>query len=357
MNTFYDSVGDIQKILFGESDNDFVMARRNVERAESGQPLDFPPQYLMMKITNHCNSNCVYCNHAANKVHIETKDSISTDILLDVIRQAAELGIKAISFSGGEPLVRKDVELLVEETVKQGIVPVLLTNGVLLDRRAENLYEAGLRYFIISIDSLRKDDYERQRGIPYELLVRGLGAVSTLKSRHEEVKVHVTPVITKHNIDQMPEMVKILSEQGIAIQFSPYHHFDKNLKDVLSVTDFTLLENKINTLIEMKKSGYLIANTETFLFHFINFFKNKQFVPPNYHCLSGFASMYIDPFMNIVPCWDGSFAPIGNLLNDTLRDIWFSEQYSQYRRRMYNCQCSGCWFLCTGELSTIIKMR
>ena len=317
--------------------------------------VNFSPRYVMLKVTNRCNSCCKYCNHAADKGNLEVKEDIPTGQLVDLIHQAARLGVKAVSISGGEPLLRSDIGQLVKEMVKQCIVPVLLTNGLLLNEFAQSLYDAGLRYFIVSIDSLKKEFYELQRGAMFETLVKGLAEIKTLKQKDNNVKIHVTSVVTRYNLEEIPQMVKTLSADAIAVQFSPYHHFNPNAEDCFSVEDYTALDQVVDELVAMKKEGFLIANSETFLRHFQVFFKEKKHVPDGYHCAAGYVSVYVDSHMNILPCWSGVFQPIGNLVTDSLKDIWYGERYAAYRKRMYQCGCDGCWFLCTGELTTIIN--
>ena len=157
--TLYDSVNDIKEMLFGEKGSGFDEMREGIRREAESERVTMPPQYMMMKITNYCNSDCIYCNHAKSRAQGEVKEEISLGRMRAIIDQAVRLGVKAISISGGEPLVRKDVEEIVRQIADSHVVPVLLTNGYFLKERAASLYESGLRYFIISLDSLDADDY------------------------------------------------------------------------------------------------------------------------------------------------------------------------------------------------------
>ena len=119
--------------------------------------------YLRISVTDRCNLRCVYCmppQGIALKAHGEILRYEEIECL---VRAAADLGIRKIRLTGGEPLVRPNIEQLVEMIAAvPGIEDVsMTTNAVLLDRRAETLARAGLRRVNVSLDTLRADRFER----------------------------------------------------------------------------------------------------------------------------------------------------------------------------------------------------
>lgn len=353
--TLYDSVNDIKEMLFGKKGVEFDKLRSTILKEIENGTVRIPPQYMMMKITNYCNSDCVYCNHAKSKVQNEIKQEISLEGIRTIINEAVQMGIKAISISGGEPLVRKDVETIVKQISESNVVPVLLTNGYSLEERAETLYKNGLRYFIISLDSLDEKDYLAQRGINIGPVLDGIETIRKLMQKDKSVRLHITPVITAKNILQMPEMVEFYSKKGIPIQFSPYHRFIYNMQDELAEFEDNEVNDTIDKLIQMKKNGYLIANSVAFLQHFKAFMSENKILPDGYKCLAEYSAVYVDPYENVLPCWSGGFAAVGNLKNKTLADIWYGEKYMELRKQMVQCKCAGCWLLCTSELTIFIN--
>lgn len=353
--TIYDSVNDIKEMLFGEKDVGFDSVRASIHRELGKDSISIPPQYMMMKITNYCNSDCVYCNHARSKAANESKNSISLEHVQSIISQAIELGVKAISISGGEPLVRSDVEQMVQHIAENNVVPVLLTNGSMLKERASTLYESGLRYFIISLDSLDEEEYSAQRGMKIEPVLEGIEAVKKLMEKDSGVKLHITPVVTAKNILRMPEMVRYFSAQGISVQFSPYHRFVFNRKDDLAAFHEEDVNQTIDTLLQMKEEDYLIANSAAFLRHFKDFMCKGDILPAHYNCLAGYSTIYVDTYENVLPCWSGGIGVVGSLKTSSLSEIWYGRDYAEIRKRMLACQCAGCWLLCTGELTMLIN--
>lgn len=353
--TIYDSVNDIKEMLFGQKGTGFDTVRVDIQKEIENEKVSMPPQYMMMKITNYCNSDCVYCNHAKSKIHHEVKQEISLERLQMVIDEAVQMGVKAISISGGEPLIRNDLEIIIKQIADSNVVPVLLTNGYLLKERADSLYESGLRYFIISLDSLDEEDYLAQRGINIHPVLEGIETVRKLMQKDKTVKLHITPVVTAKNMEQMPEMVRYYSEKGISLQFSPYHRFIFNRKDELAEYDVAKVNDIIDQLIKMKKEGFLIANSIAFLKHFKPFMCENKILPDGYQCFAGYCTVYVDTYENVLPCWSGGFQPVDNLKNHSLSDIWYGEKYRELRKKMVQCQCAGCWLLCTGELTALIN--
>lgn len=355
MPDLYNVVDELREMLFGENLDSFAQGARTVSfdaSLDSGM-IHLPPRYLMLKVTNRCNSNCCYCGHAESKARQEIKSDIRFDVLERTIIQAAELGVSAATISGGEPLLRNDIPQLLRAMLSHSILPVLLTNGLLLPQKWRSLSEAGLRYLIISVDSLDPTVYRLHRGAELSKALRGLDAAIAMRDCDSTVKIHITAVLTKHNIAEMPAFVRSMSERGISVQFSPYHHYNQRLEDVLSPHEESVVRGVMEELLRMKEEGYRIAGTAAFLSHIPDFFLNRQRIPEGYHCLSGYLATYVDAYGNVLPCWSSSFQPLCNLAHQSLKEIWFSESYAQTRKKMFQCACEGCWYLCTGELTTL----
>src|SRR5512136_539850 len=133
--------------------------RRDMLRDAFGREID----YLRIAVTDRCNLRCVYCMPPQGVEWKARSQILSYEEIVTVVRAAAGLGIRKIRLTGGEPLVRPDVERLVEMIAAvPGILDVsMTTNAVLLDRRAEALARAGLRRINVSLDTLHSGRFER----------------------------------------------------------------------------------------------------------------------------------------------------------------------------------------------------
>src|SRR5512136_1875463 len=117
--------------------------------------------YLRISVTDRCNLRCVYCMPPQG-IEWKPRSAILTfEEIAAVVRAAAALGVRKVRLTGGEPLVRPDVERLVSMIAAvPGIQDIsLTTNAVLLERRAETLARAGLRRVNVSLDTLRAERF------------------------------------------------------------------------------------------------------------------------------------------------------------------------------------------------------
>lgn len=110
------------------------------------------PLALLAELTHRCPLQCPYCSNPLQLMGASRE--LDTDTWIDVLEQAAAMGVLQIHFSGGEPTVRRDLENLVQRAEELGLYTNLITAGVLLDRRRlETLAERGLQHVQLSFQS------------------------------------------------------------------------------------------------------------------------------------------------------------------------------------------------------------
>src|ERR1700756_2589510 len=108
-----------------------------------------PPLWLLAELTYRCPLHCAFCYNPVN--YADHRSELTTDEWLSVIRQARALGAAQLGFSGGEPLLRDDLEVLVGEARKLGFYTNLITSGIgLTDERLAALQHAGLDHIQLS---------------------------------------------------------------------------------------------------------------------------------------------------------------------------------------------------------------
>lgn len=119
--------------------------------------------YLRISVTDRCNLRCIYCMPTRGLKLLDHADILSYEEILEVIRVAADLGIRKIRLTGGEPLLRRNVLSLVGSVCRFPRIEdvSLTTNGVLLQEMAAPLFEAGLRRINVSLDTLNPAKYEK----------------------------------------------------------------------------------------------------------------------------------------------------------------------------------------------------
>ena len=174
--------------------------------------------YLRVSVTDLCNLRCLYCmpEGVCRKRH---EDILSFEEITEIVTAAAELGVRKVRVTGGEPLVRRGImELCRQIAAVPGIEEIdLTTNGVLLRRYAEELKEAGITRVNISIDSLDPEKYRRITG-GGDLSAAVDGIRAAREAGLAPVKLN-TVLIGGFNDDEIPAFVELTRREPIELRF------------------------------------------------------------------------------------------------------------------------------------------
>ncbi|MEM1041419.1 MAG: GTP 3',8-cyclase MoaA [Bacteroidota bacterium] len=186
--------------------------------------------YLRLSLTERCNLRCRYCMPAAGVPLTPRGHLLTTPEILRLARLFVGMGVEKVRLTGGEPLVRKDAEAVAEAL---GAMPglrtlALTTNGLLLHRKLDRLYQAGLTHINLSLDTLRADRFAylaRRSGLDAVLdaldLALGYGYTG------ERLKVNVV-VMRGINDDELADFVALTEERPVEVRFIEYMPFDGN---------------------------------------------------------------------------------------------------------------------------------
>ena len=180
-------------------------------------PFNREISYLRISVTDRCNLRCLYCMPPEGIKKKDHSDCLSFEQIAAIAREAAELGIRKIRLTGGEPLVRHNITELVGMLRKTPGIEIIgmTTNGHFLDKYAASLKEAGLDSLNISLDTL---DAER-----YAYLTRG-GDISKVFSGIDAAvsmgfPIKLNMVITEETTpEEIDEMQDFCNRKGINLQ-------------------------------------------------------------------------------------------------------------------------------------------
>lgn len=171
------------------------------------------PEIISWNLTRLCNLACAHCYLDATQRRCEASDELDADEGRRVVRQLAELAPGAmLVLTGGEPLLRRDLPALVTEAARGGLLPVIGTNGTLLDRRrAEALSRAGAAGVGISVDSATPAFHDRLRGMPGAWS----GALAAVRAaRAAGLPVQLQATIFSENGDDLEAIADIAEREG-----------------------------------------------------------------------------------------------------------------------------------------------
>ena len=175
--------------------------------------------YLRVSVTDRCNFRCAYCMPSQGVQACSHADILRYEEAALVVRAAAELGIRKVRLTGGEPLVRHG---LVEFVAMLAQIPgiddlALSTNASLLEGKAVALKEAGLRRVNVSLDTLRPDRFATVAGVPaLERVLAGIAAAQ--RAGLEPVKIN-TVAVRGFNEDELVEIASLSRERGWHVRF------------------------------------------------------------------------------------------------------------------------------------------
>ena len=225
---------------------------------------------LRISITNRCNVKCFYCHH--DGIVPENYEMTSNE-MQRIVKVAKEIGIEKIRLSGGEPLIREDIVDIVTKISSVGFRDIsLTTNGVLLGKYAEQLYNAGLTRVNVSFDTLNPETYKRITKRDYMGLAKK-GIEKAVKAGLNPVKVNMV-VMKGINDDEIWDMFRFCKDTGAILQliellktencqesefFDEYHYDMGELENEL-----TKISNRVKTRRFMQdRKKYFVNGGET----------------------------------------------------------------------------------------------
>lgn len=285
-----------------------------------------PPLWLLAEVTYRCPLHCVFCYNPVDFVRHEQE--LSTEEWLRVLREGRELGAVQCGFSGGEPLLREDLEELVAEAHRLGYYTNLLTSGVgLTPQRARALKAAGLDHVQLSFqDSTREVNDFLSHTKTFDLKRR---VAALIKEQGWPMVMNV--VLHRLNIDHIDPIIALADELGaeyVELANTQYYSWA-----------FLNREQLLPTREQLQRAEAVTDAWRLKLGDRMKLF----FVAPDYHegrakkCVNGWGNMFITvtPDGDLLPCHTAKMLPgltFPNVRESSLRAAWFeSEGFNRYR--------------------------
>ena len=279
-----------------------------------------PPLWLLAELTYQCPLHCVFCYNPSQ--HARIKDELTTAQWVDVMRQARKLGAAQLGFSGGEPLVRDDLEELVQEAHALGYYTNLITSGVgLTEARAQRLKDAGLDHVQLSFqDSTRELNDFLSHTRTFELKQK----VARLIKAHDWPMV-MNCVLHRHNlphVGQIIEMALALDAEYLELANTQYYGWAWINRDHLMPTHEALIEAEA----VVKRYRETIGQRCKILFVVPDYFEQRPKA-----CMNGWGSVFLSvaPDGVAMPCHNARDLPglkLPNVRDMPLADIWQKSQ-------------------------------
>lgn len=183
--------------------------------------------YLRISVTDRCNLRCVYCMPEEGVESIRHAEVLTYEETVRLVRLFAELGIKDVRLTGGEPLVRRGIEGLVAETkAMPGIETVsITTNAILLPEKLPAFLAGGLDAVNISLDTLDPEKFDRitrRTGLPLVLQAMDMCLEAGIKTKINVVAMKGV------NDDEFIALARLAKEKDLCVRFIEYMPIGKN---------------------------------------------------------------------------------------------------------------------------------
>jgi cyclic pyranopterin phosphate synthase len=182
---------------------------------------------LRVSLTDRCNFRCFYCLPHGEPPAAPKSSMLSFEEIELVAEIFVSLGIEKIRLTGGEPMLRRDIDIITRKlaALKPRLKDLALTtNGYFLPDRAESLKEAGLDRVTISLDSLKPDVFKRMTGVDVlERVLKGIEAAE--RAGLTPIKINAV-VVRGHNEEEVADFAEFARETGVSMRFIEFMPLD-----------------------------------------------------------------------------------------------------------------------------------
>ena len=181
-------------------------------------PLGRTIDYIRLSVTDKCNLRCFYCMPKGFKDFEQQQNWLTFDEIERVIKAFTELGVARVRLTGGEPLVRKNISELAQRlTALPGLDDLSLsTNAVLLDKYANDLYDAGVSRINVSLDSLKPERFKEITGGELQPVLDGL--IAAKLAGFTPIKINMV-AMKGINDDEFEDMVEFCLKHDFTLRF------------------------------------------------------------------------------------------------------------------------------------------
>lgn len=180
------------------------------------------PLWLLLELTYKCPLKCSWCNNPLD--FDRYRDELTTTEWVDVLRQGRRLGSLQLGFSGGEPVLRRDLEEMVGEATQLGYYTNLITSGMGLNpTRLAALQRAGLKQIQLSLQACDAELNNRLVGV--DAYAQKIAAARAIKAQGFPMVLNIP--VSRYNIDQTPELLALAEDLGVEyVEFANLQYYN-----------------------------------------------------------------------------------------------------------------------------------
>ena len=281
------------------------------------------PLTMIMMINRGCNLRCDFCDL------YEDPERMPLELALQIIDDAAEMGVKTVVFTGGEPFLHAGLWEMIRRATDLGMGTNVTTNGTLIDRHLDKILDSGLASVSVSVDGL-KETHEALRKIKgcHDKTLQGIDLL-----RDKGIHTNLYFVVTGVNVLELPAVYQLAQEKGCGFDFWPVndaHHLylltPEHRQDYRQVID-TLA--KVDPSVAAKRDYYYAG-----LDYHAGWDKRVR-------CLGLIEQFGVNLKGELVPCcvWDNTDLTVGSLRESSLPTLFFGPEARARREQIFHEGC------------------
>lgn len=289
------------------------------------------PILVHFEVTMRCNARCGFCDYWKTPATDRAKE---TERCVEAARYFNPM---LVTFTGGEPLLRRDLEDLVagvRDAISLKYITLITHGGMLTPERAQSLWDAGVSQFNISLDYV-DGRHDAERGIP-GLTKRILSTADAMRSAGIDA-IRFNTVIKRDNLDHVMTLVTTAQSLGVGVNFSLYTDFKNgNREHLIPADELGRTQAVVDALLAFKRRNRgVITNSDYYLEQIPRFLRGEMTEP----CQSGIRTIHIDPSGRVKRC------------PDFPTDFHWSEF-----KRYQPISCNECYYACRGEAQAPLRL-
>ena len=304
----------------------------------------YTPHIVAWNLTKRCNLACAHCYISAGSWHV-ADDELSTDQCLRILDQILDVNPNPmLILTGGEPLLRDDLEVLAERASAGGATVVVGTNGTrLTGERIDSLLAAGVKGVAVSIDSLRPEYHDRFR--------HGGGALADTMAAVERCSAHkldfvIQTTVTSGNRHEIADLAGWSAEAG-AVSFNVYFVVPTGRAEFMQGMSPEENDDVLRELVELEGTyrGRMMVRSKCqpqIMRHVVQGDPESPLLNYETRCPCGVHYVRITPEGKVTPC---PYMPVvaGDLLTQSFQEIWESSPvFTRLRSGKLGGRCGRC---------------
>lgn len=315
-----------RKIHTISADNQWAKAYLNHIYKKTFPP---PPKKLNLMLTKRCNLSCKFCNFPFR--NYRAKDMTREDAFR-VIIQAANLGIKDLEITGGEPLLHPELFEIIDYAMSKSMLVHITTNGLLLSRSIEQIVSSKPKTICVSVDG-QEGTHDELRGLGgcYKKVLEG---IEMLQRRVPDIVITVSFVVTNKNVHELDGVYNYFKGKGIKVYFWPV-----NNQPQFYLTSKLEKKNYVDFVKKLLKTQEISPYHYRYYMAGLRYFEGQRL---RVRCLGLVWELAVDVDGNILPCcvWERGDWGLGNIGKDDLEILWYTDRFHKERKEIFNEGCN-----------------